>query len=41
VPTTNASRAIKGSKDADFSLISFKKQTKNSPWGLEALGQVT
>ena len=29
MPTTNASRPIKSSKDADLSVVLFKKQTKN------------
>jgi len=32
LPTTNARKLIKGSKDADFSLVSFFEKTSNYPW---------
>jgi len=36
LPTTNARRPIKGSKDADFRLGSFaKKNQRITSWGLE------
>jgi len=34
LPTTNATWPIKGSKDADFRLVFFKKVTKNCLLGL-------
>jgi len=33
LPTTNARKTIKGSKDADFGQV-FQKETKNSSYGL-------
>jgi len=40
LPTTNARKPIKGSKDADFSIVSFTRQTNITPRG-GSLGQVT
>jgi len=39
--TTNARRPIKGSKNAHFGLVSFKKTTKNCLLGVGAQGQAT
>jgi len=38
LPTTNARKPIKGSKDEEFSLVSFKKTNKELHLGLRSPG---